>query len=364
MNNHVVIMAGGIGSRFWPMSTPECPKQFIDILGCGKTLIQLTVERFGNVCPQENMWVVTSEKYIDTIREQLPGIPESNILAEPCPRNTAPCIAYACWKIKKKYPEANIVVTPSDQVVIDTTEFRRVIEKALLFTDKSSAIITLGIKPARPETGYGYIQIAEAAGDNFYKVKTFTEKPELELAKVFVESGEFYWNSGLFMWNVNTIIKANEALLPELTSKLAPGKDVYGTVQEKQFIDENFPACPNVSIDFGIMEKADNVYVSLGDFGWSDLGTWGSLYDLSPKDEAGNVALKCKSLIYNSKDNIVVLPDNKLAVIDGLEGYLIAESDNVLLICKKDEEHTIRKYVNDAQIKTGRGIQFKLKIKG
>ena len=353
MNNHVVIMAGGIGSRFWPMSTPECPKQFIDILGCGKTLIQLTVERFGNVCPQENMWVVTSEKYIDTIREQLPGIPESNILAEPCPRNTAPCIAYACWKIKKKYPEANIVVTPSDQVVIDTTEFRRVIEKALLFTDKSSAIITLGIKPARPETGYGYIQIAEAAGDNFYKVKTFTEKPELELAKVFVESGEFYWNSGLFMWNVNTIIKANEALLPELTSKLAPGKDVYGTVQEKQFIDENFPACPNVSIDFGIMEKADNVYVSLGDFGWSDLGTWGSLYDLSPKDEAGNVALKCKSLIYNSKDNIVVLPDNKLAVIDGLEGYLIAESDNVLLICKKDEEHTIRKYVNDAQIKLG-----------
>ena len=205
----------------------------------------------------------------------------------------------------------------------------------------------------RPETGYGYIQIAEAAGDNFYKVKTFTEKPELELAKVFVESGEFYWNSGLFMWNVNTIIKANEALLPELTSKLAPGKDVYGTVQEKQFIDENFPACPNVSIDFGIMEKADNVYVSLGDFGWSDLGTWGSLYDLSPKDEAGNVALKCKSLIYNSKDNIVVLPDNKLAVIDGLEGYLIAESDNVLLICKKDEEHTIRKYVNDAQIKLG-----------
>ena len=214
-------------------------------------------------------------------------------------------------------------------------------------------LLTLGIKPNRPETGYGYIQIAEQDGDNFYKVKTFTEKPELELAKVFVESGEFYWNSGLFMWNVNTIIKAGETLLPELASKLIAGKDLYGTPEEKAFIKENFPACPNVSIDFGIMEKAENVYVSLGDFGWSDLGTWGSLYDLSPKDENGNVTLKCDSLIYNSKDNIVVLPQGKLAVIEGLEGFLVAESDNVLLICKKDEEHAIRKYVNDAQIKLG-----------
>jgi mannose-1-phosphate guanylyltransferase len=221
------------------------------------------------------------------------------------------------------------------------------------FVSRSEKLLTLGIKPNRPETGYGYIQIDEPAGDNFYKVKTFTEKPELELAKVFVESGEFYWNSGLFMWNVNSIIKASEELLPELASKLAPGKDIYATDAEKAFIEENFPACPNVSIDIGIMEKADNVYVSLGDFGWSDLGTWGSLYDLSERDMEGNVTLKCHSQIYNSKDNMVVLPKGKLAVIDGLEGYLIAESDNVLLICRKDEEHAIRKYVNDAQMQLG-----------
>ena len=213
--------------------------------------------------------------------------------------------------------------------------------------------LTLGIKANRPDTGYGYIQIAEQAGDNFYKVKTFTEKPELELAKVFVESGEFYWNSGLFMWNVNSILWAGERLLPELMVKLKPGEGVYGTPAEKAFIEENFPACPNVSIDFGVMEKADNVYVSLGDFGWSDLGTWSSLYDLSPKDVDRNVALRGESLFYNSRENIVALPKGKLAVIEGLEGYLVAESDNVLLICKKDEEHAIRKYVNDVQIKAG-----------
>ena len=250
-------------------------------------------------------------------------------------------------------PNANIVVAPSDHLILKEGEFLAAIEKGLDFVSKSDKLLTLGIKPNRPETGYGYIQIAEQEGDNFYKVKTFTEKPELELAKVFVESGEFYWNSGLFMWNVNTIIKAGETLLPELASKLAPGREIYGTPEEKDFIEENFPACPNVSIDFGIMEKADNVYVSLGDFGWSDLGTWGSLYDLSPKDEQRNVTLKCDSLIYNSNDNIVVLPKGKLAVIEGLEGFLVAESDNVLLICKKDEEHAIRKYVNDAQMKLG-----------
>lgn len=231
--------------------------------------------------------------------------------------------------------------------------FLPLLKKDWILFHAQRKLLTLGIKPNRPETGYGYIQIDEPAGDNFYKVKTFTEKPELELAKVFVESGEFYWNSGLFMWNVNSIIKANEELLPELASKLAPGRDIYTTDEEKAFIEENFPACPNVSIDIGIMEKANNVYVSLGDFGWSDLGTWGSLYDLSERDSEGNVTLKCHSLIYNSKDNMVVLPKGKLAVIDGLEGYLIAESDNVLLICRKDEEHAIRKYVNDAQIQLG-----------
>ena len=350
---YCVFMGGGIGSRFWPFSRKTMPKQFLDFFGTGRSLLQQTFDRFNKIIPTENILIVTNAIYADLVKEQLPELGSKQILLEPARRNTAPCIAWASYHIRSLNPNANIVVAPSDHLILKEGEFLAAIEKGLDFVSKSDKLLTLGIKPNRPETGYGYIQIAEQEGDNFYKVKTFTEKPELELAKVFVESGEFYWNSGLFMWNVNTIIKAGEALLPELASKLAPGKDVYGTPEEKAFIEENFPACPNVSIDFGIMEKADNVYVSLGDFGWSDLGTWGSLYDLSPKDEQGNVTLKCDSMIYNSNDNIVVLPKGKLAVIEGLEGFLVAESDNVLLICKKDEEHAIRKYVNDAQMKLG-----------
>lgn len=352
-DNYCVIMGGGIGSRFWPFSRKTMPKQFLDFFGTGRSLLQQTFDRFNKIIPTENILIVTNAIYADLVKEQLPELGSKQILLEPARRNTAPCIAWASYHIRSLNPNANIVVAPSDHLILKEGEFLAAIEKGLDFVSKSDKLLTLGIKPNRPETGYGYIQIAEQEGDNFYKVKTFTEKPELELAKVFVESGEFYWNSGLFMWNVNTIIKAGEALLPELASKLAPGKDVYGTPEEKAFIEENFPACPNVSIDFGIMEKADNVYVSLGDFGWSDLGTWGSLYDLSPKDEQGNVTLKCDSMIYNSNNNIVVLPKGKLAVIEGLEGFLVAESDNVLLICKKDEEHAIRKYVNDAQMKLG-----------
>ncbi|GAA6243988.1 mannose-1-phosphate guanylyltransferase [Bacteroides fragilis] len=352
-DNYCVIMGGGIGSRFWPFSRKTMPKQFLDFFGTGRSLLQQTFDRFNKIIPTENILIVTNAIYADLVKEQLPELDSKQILLEPARRNTAPCIAWASYHIRSLNPNANIVVAPSDHLILKEGEFLAAIEKGLDFVSKSDKLLTLGIKPNRPETGYGYIQIAEQEGDNFYKVKTFTEKPELELAKVFVESGEFYWNSGLFMWNVNTIIKAGEALLPELASKLAPGKDVYGTPEEKAFIEENFPACPNVSIDFGIMEKADNVYVSLGGFGWSDLGTWGSLYDLSPKDEQGNVTLKCDSMIYNSNDNIVVLPKGKLAVIEGLEGFLVAESDNVLLICKKDEEHAIRKYVNDAQMKLG-----------
>ena len=352
-NNFCVIMGGGIGSRFWPFSRKTLPKQFLDFFGTGRSLLQHTFDRFRKVIPVENILVVTNEQYADLIKKQLPELDDSQILLEPTRRNTAPCIAWASYHIRALNPQANIVVAPSDHLILKEGEFLDAIEKGLAFVAESDKLLTLGIKPNRPETGYGYIQIDEPAGENFYKVKTFTEKPELELAKVFVESGEFYWNSGLFMWNVNTIIKAGEELLPELASKLAPGKDVYGTPQEQTFINENFPACPNVSIDFGVMEKASNVYVSLGDFGWSDLGTWSSLYDLSEKDEQRNVTLKGHSLLYNCKENIVVLPDNKLAVIEGLEGYLVAEADNVLLICKKDEEHAIRKYINDAQIKMG-----------
>lgn len=352
-DNYCVIMGGGIGSRFWPFSRKSLPKQFLDFFGTGRSLLQQTYDRFSKVVPPENILVVTNEMYEHLVRFQLPELSPEQILLEPTRRNTAPCIAWASYHIRALNPNANIVVAPSDHLILKEGEFLEAVEKGLEFVSQSEKLLTLGIKPNRPETGYGYIQIAEKAGPNFYKVKTFTEKPELELAKVFLESGEFYWNSGLFLWNVNSIIKAGEKLLPELANILAKGVDVYATPKEQEFINEYFPSCPNVSIDFGVMEKADNVYVSLGDFGWSDLGTWGSLYDLSPKDDNGNVVLKGESLIYNSSDNIVVLPKNKLAVIEGLDGYLVAESENVLLICKKDEEHTIRKYVNDAQIKLG-----------
>ena len=344
-------MAGGVGSRFWPMSTVERPKQFIDVLGVGRSLMQLTFDRFTGICPPENVWIVTNKNYFDVVREQLPEIPVGNILLEPCRRNTAPCIAWASYHIRAINPNANIVVAPSDHLILKEEEFLTAIRNGLEFADKNDKLLTLGIRPNRPETGYGYIQIAQKEGENLYKVKTFTEKPELELAKVFVASGEFYWNSGLFIWNVNSIIKALEKHLPDVTNKLA--SDTYGTPKETDFINERFSTCNNVSIDFGVMEKADNVYVSLGDFGWSDLGTWGSLYDLSEKDDEGNVTLKCHTQLYDSKNNIVVLPSGKLAVIAGMEGYLIAESDNVLLICPKDQESAIRKYVNDAQIRFG-----------
>ncbi len=352
-DNYCVILCGGIGSRFWPFSRKTQPKQFLDFFGTGRTMLQQTFDRFKKIIPVENILAATNVHYADIVAEELPELKPEQILLEPQRRNTAPCIAWASYHIRALNPKANIVVAPSDHLILKETEFLSAIEKGLAFVAESGKLLTLGIKPNRPETGYGYIQIAEQCEENFYKVKTFTEKPELELAKLFVESGEFYWNSGLFIWNVNTIIHANELLLPELASKLEVGSALYGTPAEKQFIDENFPACPNISIDIGIMEKADNVYVSLGDFGWADLGAWAALYELSCKDAEGNVTLNCDSLLYNSRNNIVVLPSNKLAVIEGLEGYLVAESDNVLLICKKDAEGAMRKYVYDARMKMG-----------
>lgn len=352
-DKYCVIMGGGIGSRFWPFSRRTLPKQFLDFFGTGRSLLQQTFDRFNKIIPTENIFVVTNEMYAELAQKQLPELQPEQILLEPARRNTAPCIAWASYHIRALNPNANIVVAPSDHLILKENEFLEAIEKGLEFVADSDRLLTLGIKPNRPETGYGYIQIAEQEKETFYKVKTFTEKPELDLAKVFVESGEFYWNSGLFLWNVNSILKAIDHLLPELSAKLNAGEPAYGTPQERTFIEENFPACPNVSIDFGVMEKADNVYVSLGDFGWSDLGTWGSLYDLSDKDANGNAALVAQTILYHCKNNIVALPKDKLAVIDGLEGYLIAESGNVLLICKKDEEHAIRKYVNDTQIKMG-----------
>lgn len=352
-NCYCVIMSGGVGSRFWPCSRKSLPKQFLDFFGTGRSLLQQTFDRFNKIIPTENIFIVTNVLYADLVKEQLPMLKADQVLLEPARRNTAPCILWASYHIRALNPKANIVVAPSDHLILKCDEFLDAVQNGLDFVAKENVLLTLGIKPNRPETGYGYIQIAEQIGNNFYKVKTFTEKPELELAKVFVSSGEFYWNSGLFMWNVNSIIKASEKLLPEIVLKLNEKNDKFCTPEEQDYINEVFPTCPNVSIDFGLMEKADNVYISLGDFGWSDLGTWGSLYDLSEKGEEDNVTLKCNSLIYNGKNNIIALPKGKLAVIDGLDGYLIAENEDVLLICKKDEEHAIRKYVNDAQLKFG-----------
>jgi mannose-1-phosphate guanylyltransferase len=346
-------MGGGVGSRFWPSSRKNLPKQFLDFFGTGRSLLQQTFDRFNKIIPTENIFIVTNAMYADLIKEQLPQLNASQILLEPSRRNTAPCILWSSYHIRAINPNANIVVAPSDHLILKPEEFLQSVSKGLEFVSQSDRLLTLGIKPNRPETGYGYIQIAGKVEENFYKVKTFTEKPELELAKVFISTGEFYWNSGLFMWNVNSIIKAGEKLLPEICLKLNAKKEMFGTAGEQDYINEIFPTCPNVSIDFGLMEKADNVYISLGDFGWSDIGTWSSLYDLSQKDDDGNVTLKCKSMIYNGKDNIISLPSGKLAVVDGLDGYLVAEQDNVLLICKKDEEHAIRKYVTDAQMKFG-----------
>lgn len=350
-NNYCVIMSGGVGSRFWPYSRKNLPKQFLDFFGTGRSLLQQTFERFNKVVPTENILIVTNELYANLVQKQLPQLHPSQILLEPSRRNTAPCIAWASYHIRAINPNANIVVAPSDHLILKENEFLSAIKKGLEFVADNDKLLTLGVRPNRPETGYGYIQIAQQEGENLYKVKTFTEKPGLDLAKVFIATGEFYWNSGLFIWNVNTIIKALEEHLPDVVSKLT--SDTYGTPEEMAFINEHFPACNNVSIDYGVMEKADNVYVSLGDFGWSDLGTWGSLYDLSPKDDNGNVTLKCYTQLYNSSDNIVVLPSGKLAVVAGLKGYLITESDNVLLICPKDEESAIRNYVTDTQIKLG-----------
>ncbi|NLK47411.1 MAG: mannose-1-phosphate guanylyltransferase [Bacteroidales bacterium] len=344
--NYCVIMAGGVGSRFWPISRTNTPKQFLDFFGTGRSLLQMTYDRFSAVIPPENIFVVSNVIYKDTILQQLPEIQESQVLLEPHRRNTAPCIAYAVNRIKAISDTANIVVAPSDHLILKENEFKNILLKGLDFVQNNDSLLTLGIKPSRPETGYGYIQIEETEGD-IHKVKTFTEKPNLELAKVFFETGEFYWNSGIFLWNINTILKAFDTLLPDIALKFAQGAPFYNTDKERAYINEVYSTCTNISIDYGIMEKAENVFVLCADIGWTDLGTWGSLYEMSEKDENQNVNLKSKTLFYNSRENIVVLPQGKLAVIDGLSGYLVAESDNVLLICKKDEEAKIRQFVND-----------------
>jgi len=345
-NNHVVIMAGGIGSRFWPMSTPGCPKQFIDVMGCGKSLIQLTADRFAGVCPPENIWVVTSEKYTGIVHEQLPQVPECNVLAEPCQRNTAPCIAYVSWKIKKRFPEANIVVTPSDQLVMDTVEFQRVIAKALAFTEQSNAIVTLGMKPSRPETGYGYIAAGEGLlrDKEIFHVEAFKEKPDRTTAEQYLAEGNFFWNAGIFVWNVKTISTALRVHVPALAQvfdRIYP--DLY-TEREAEMISKSFPSCENISIDYAVMEKAGEIYVLPAEFGWSDLGTWGALHGLLPQDEEGNAVVAPEVKLYESKNCMVHTPQARKVVIQGLDGYIVAEKDGVLLICKLEEEQRIKEF--------------------
>ncbi|MBP1617569.1 MAG: mannose-1-phosphateguanylyltransferase/mannose-6-phosphate isomerase [Bacteroidetes bacterium] len=351
--NYCVIMGGGIGSRFWPFSKENRPKQFLDFFGTGRSLLQMTFDRFNKIIPKENIFIVTNESYYGLVTEQLPELGSTQILLEPMRRNTAPCIAYASYRINEIDPNANIVVAPSDHLILNEDSFLRTIEEAFAYVERNEILLTLGIKPSRPETGYGYIQMSEEKVDGVSKIKVFTEKPNFELAKVFYESGEFVWNSGLFIWNVKTILKSFHDHLPELASKFDAGVGILNTPNEQAFINENYPFCPNISIDYGIMEKAPNGCVLAANFGWSDLGTWGSLYEISEKDENANAALSAKVLFFDSTENIVALPEDKLAVLQGLNGYIVAESQGVLLVCKKSDEQRIKQFVADVKFKYG-----------
>lgn len=350
-------MAGGIGARFWPMSRTTKPKQFIDILGTGETLIQQAYKRFLKTCPVENIFIVTNEIYRDLVKKQLPDLKDNQVLCEPSRRNTAPCIAYAVYKIETINPDANIVVAPSDHIILNEESFTETVGLAIDAASKNDWLITLGIKPSRPDTGYGYIQFNDEinvhADTRIKKVRTFTEKPKLEMAEFFLQSGDFFWNSGIFIWSLKSIKKAFENHLPEIDSVFKEGKNIYNSDQEADFIKNAYTVCRNISIDYGIMEKANNVYVVCSDFGWSDLGTWGSLYDNIKKSKDGNAITGNNVLIYDTKNCIINVPKNKLVVAQGLEDFIIVESDNILLICKKSDEQQIRQFVNDVKIEKG-----------
>lgn len=348
MNNHLVIMAGGVGSRFWPMSTEETPKQFIDVLGVGKSLLQLTMQRFKGICDPENVWVVTNAAYVEKVHEQLPEIPVGNILSEPCRRNTAPCICYVSWRIKSKDPKANIVVTPSDHIVTDTVEFQRVITSALKFTGESDSIVTLGMKATRPETGYGYIQAdlssSTARNKEIFAVDQFREKPDHETAVKYIQQKNYFWNAGIFVWSVSTIVNAFRLYAPTINRIFEGMASVYGTAEEQAMIDKMYPECESISVDYAIMEKADEIYVMPSDFGWSDLGTWGSLWTLTPRDVNGNGTIGNNIRMVDSANCIVHTTEEKQVVIQGLDGYIVAEKNNTLLICKLSEEQRIKNF--------------------
>lgn len=345
-NNYLVILAGGAGSRFWPISSEELPKQFLDILGCGRTLIQLTLERFNGLIPKENVCVVTAEKYREIVMEQLPEIPSGNILCEPCRRNTAPCICYVSWKIKKLNTKANIVVSPSDHLVVDIQAFQSAIDDSLSFAAETDAVVTLGLKPTRPETGYGYIKAdltySSSRKHNIFRVDEFKEKPTLEIAKEYIQSPNYLWNSGIFIWNVNTIINAFRVYEPEVSSIFEGLMPYYGTDKEQNKIDESYPQCKNISVDYAILEKAEEIFVFPASFSWSDLGTWNSLREQSDMDKYGNVCIGDNIKLYDTYNTIVHTCNKKEVIVEGLDGYVVAEKEGKLLVCRLSEEQRIK----------------------
>lgn len=339
---HVVIMAGGIGSRFWPLSTPEYPKQFIDILGCGQTLLQLTVDRFKGICPDANFWIVTNERYANIVREQITNIPTHHILAEPAARNTAPCIAWACWEVSKEDAKANIVVTPSDAVVMNNVEFQRVINNAITFTAESDKVVTIGIKPNRPETGYGYIQASDAVEGEIHKVAAFKEKPNLETAEKYLSKGNYFWNAGIFVWNVNTIKQAITKYKPNIAANM-------DKIQQTGAVESIFPTCDKVSIDYAVIEPASaegNVYTHPANFGWSDLGNWQSLHEKLPKDADNNASVG-DIRFFESSNNVVHMEMAKRVVLQGLNGYIVSEKNGQFLVCKRTDEQFIKEFLTE-----------------
>lgn len=350
-NHYCIIMAGGAGSRFWPLSRDARPKQFLDILGVGKTFIQQTFERVTKIIPKENVLVVTGRNHRDLVKEQLPELSDEQLLLEPLRRNTAPCIAYATYKLLSKNPDATVVVAPSDHLILNEPEFLDVLKRCLNFAETNKSLVTIGIKPTRPETGYGYIQVnpKQPLDDksSVYKVKTFTEKPNLELAKVFVDSGEFFWNSGIFMWTLQSIKRELETSLPEVSNLFAAGADLYYTDKEEEFILNTYTECRNISIDYGVMEKAQDVSVFCADFGWSDLGTWGSLYLHSHKDENGNAVEADSILMHNVSNSMIKSAGKRLLVLKELDNYLVVDTDNVLLICPRGNDDEIKNFIGE-----------------
>ena len=356
-NNYVAIMAGGIGSRFWPVSRLDYPKQFLDLLNLGKTLIQSTYDRFAKYIPNENIYVVTSLQYKKIVEEQLPQLRPENILCEPSRKNTAPCIAYVSYKLHQLNAKSNLICAPADHLILDDTSFRKVSLEALEFTEKNNALITLGIKPLSPNTGYGYIQHEQyAVSDNIYKVKTFTEKPDIELAKKFIISGDFLWNAGIFVWRTESIIMAFEKHLPEMHEIFDGAKKELITSGERAAIDLIYPQCVNISIDYGILEKANNVYVIPSAFGWSDLGTWGSAYENLEKDNLENAVAGDNVILFDSTKNMIHSHNDKLILLQGLDDFIVVDTEDVLLVCKKEQEQHIKEYV--AEIKRNKGDKY------